>query len=127
MTTFHFQTHVSESGVITLPPDARNLYGKDVVVNVDLPSKPKPKRSLRELCGIWDNEEDCEDIDRMVAAIHEGRLLGREYVQYDKEEKTDQLPTSNESFEEFCARYDQIGISTKGWTFDREELYGDRL
>ena len=78
MTTFHFQTHVSESGVITLPPDARNLYGKDVVVNVDLPSKPKPKRSLRELCGIWDNEEDREDIDRMVAAIHEGRLLGRE-------------------------------------------------
>ena len=75
MTTFHFQTHVSESGVITLPPDARNLYGKDVVVNVDLPSKPKLKRS----------------------------------------------------FEEFCTSYDQIRISTKGWTFDREELYGDRL
>ena len=126
MTTFHFQTHVSESGVITLPPDARNLYGKDVVVNVDLPSKPKLKRSLRELCGIWDNEEDREDIDRMVAAIHEGRLLGTEREGLF-EEKSDQLRTSNESFEEFCTRYDQIGISTKGWTFDREELYGDRL
>ena len=76
MTTFHFQTHVSDSGVITLPPDAIDLYGKNVVVNVDLPSKPK--RSLKELCGIWDNEEDREDIDRMVAAIHEGRLLGTE-------------------------------------------------
>jgi len=35
MTTFHFQTHVSESGVITLPPQAGKLYGKAVVVNVD--------------------------------------------------------------------------------------------
>ena len=35
--------------------------------------------------------------------------------------------TLDESFEEFSARYDQIGISTKGWKFDREELYGDRL
>ena len=78
MTTFHFQTHVSDSGVITLPPDAMNFYGKNVVVNVDLPAKPKSERSLKELCGIWDNEEDREDIDRMVAAIREGRLLGTE-------------------------------------------------
>jgi len=35
MTTFHFQTHVSESGVIMLPPQAKKLYGKTVVVNVD--------------------------------------------------------------------------------------------
>jgi len=35
MTTFHFQTHVSESGVITLPPQAKKLYGKTVVVDVD--------------------------------------------------------------------------------------------
>ena len=81
MTTFHFQTHVSDSGVITLPPDVMDLYGKDVVVNVDLPSKPKPKRSIKELCGIWDNEEDREDVARMVAAIHEGRLLGTEREQ----------------------------------------------
>ena len=48
MTTFHFQTHVSDSGVITLPPQAENLYGKVVVVNVDLPSEQKPKRSFEE-------------------------------------------------------------------------------
>ena len=35
MTTFNFQTHVSDSGVITLPPQAKKLYGKTVVTNVD--------------------------------------------------------------------------------------------
>ena len=44
MTTFHFQTLVSDSGVITLPPDARNLYGKNVIVNVDADDK-KPSRA----------------------------------------------------------------------------------
>jgi len=39
MTTFHFQTHVSDGGVITLPPQAKKLYGKIVVVNVDQPSE----------------------------------------------------------------------------------------
>jgi len=43
MTTLHFQTHVSDSGVITLPPDARNLYGKNVVVNVDVDDKKKSR------------------------------------------------------------------------------------
>ena len=37
MTMFHFQTHVSESGVISLPPQAEELYGKVVVVNVAQP------------------------------------------------------------------------------------------
>jgi len=37
MTTFHFQTHVSDSGVITLPPQAEKLYGKTVVVNIAQP------------------------------------------------------------------------------------------
>ena len=32
----------------------------------------------------------------------------------------------HESFEEFCARYDQIKVSTKDWKFNRAELYGDR-
>ena len=36
MKTFNFQTHVSDSGVITLPPDAENLYGKNVTVKVDV-------------------------------------------------------------------------------------------
>ena len=35
-------------------------------------------RSFEELCGILGKEEDREDIARMVAAIHEGRLLGTE-------------------------------------------------
>ena len=42
-------------------------------------------------------------------------------------ESLERKPTPHESFDEFCPRYDQIGISTKGWKFDREELYGDRL
>ena len=78
MTTFHFQTHVSDSGVITLPSLPSDFYGEEVVVNVDLPSERKPKRSFEKLCGVWGNEEDREDIDRMVAAIRESRLLGTE-------------------------------------------------
>lgn len=34
MTTFQFQTHVSDSGVITLPTFANKLYGKDVILNI---------------------------------------------------------------------------------------------
>ena len=34
MTTFQFQTHVSDSGVITLPMSAQDLYGKDVMLNI---------------------------------------------------------------------------------------------
>ena len=121
MTTFHFQTHVSDNGVITLPPDVMDFYGKSVLVNVDVDdihqrtisfeelcdawcadersaedvirdiyesrtigrereplSERKTKRSFEELCGAWGKEEDREDIARMVAAIHEGRLLGTE-------------------------------------------------
>ena len=35
MTTFHFQTHVSDNGMIMLPLDAKDFYGKNVSVNVD--------------------------------------------------------------------------------------------
>ena len=94
MTTFHFQTHVPSSGMLTLPQLPETFRGENVTVKIDRNSKPKREISLDEICGDWDD---------------------------------DQLRTSNESFEEFCARYDQIGVSTKGWTFDREELYGDRL
>ena len=73
-TTLHFQTHVSDSGEITLPlPDS--FRGEDITVKVDVSSERTPKRSFEELCGVWGNEEDRADIDRMVAAIHEGRLL----------------------------------------------------
>ena len=76
MTTLHFQTHVSDSGVITLPPDA--FRGENVTVKVDVPSDRIPKRSFEELYSVWGNEDDREDVERMVAAIHEGRLLETE-------------------------------------------------
>jgi hypothetical protein len=84
MTTFHFQTHVSDSGEIVLPVSAKNLYGKNVVVDIGTDDggnsmkDSSRKRSFEELCGVWGKEEDREDIDQMVAAIHEGRLLGTE-------------------------------------------------
>ena len=74
MTTFHFQTHVSDSGVMTLPPLPETFYGENVTVKVDVNDPPR-RRSFEELCGVWGNEEDREDVDRMVAAIHESRLL----------------------------------------------------
>jgi Glu-tRNA(Gln) amidotransferase subunit E-like FAD-binding protein len=53
--------------------------------------------------------------------------LIQEAVRTFRGESHETTSTTDESFEEFCARYDQIKISTKGWKFDREELYGDRL
>jgi hypothetical protein len=91
--------------VITLPPDAKNLYGKSVKVNVDADDMPPRKNSFEGLCDTWCADE--RSAEEIVRDIYSSR--------------------ANESFEEFCARYDQVGISTKGWKFDREELYGDRL
>ena len=95
MTTFHFQTHVSESGVITLPPLPATFYGEDVTVNVDVRLKPKREISLDELCGAWGNEEDRDDVDRMVAAIHEGRIIGQEKDKQSTQER-------KRAFEELC-------------------------
>jgi len=75
MTTFHFQTHVSDGGMITLPLLPETFYGESVTIKVDVNDQPKRKRSFEELCGVWGNEEDREDVDRMVTAIHESRLL----------------------------------------------------
>jgi len=59
LTTLHFQTHVSDSGVITFPlPDS--FRGENVTMKVDAPSDRIPKRSFEELCGVWGNEEDRE-------------------------------------------------------------------
>jgi len=51
MTTFHFQTHVSDSGVITLPPE---FYGRTVVVSlnemqedIDEADQPQTERRTR--------------------------------------------------------------------------------
>jgi hypothetical protein len=76
LTTFHFQTHVSDGGVITLPPDAMNFYGKSVVVNVDVDDKPQRKNSFEELCDAWcADERSAEDV---VRDIYEARTVGRE-------------------------------------------------
>ena len=76
MTTFHFQTHVSDSGVITLPPDAMNLFGKRVKINVDVDDKSQQKISFEELCDAWcADERSAEDI---IRDIYESRTIGRE-------------------------------------------------
>ena len=75
MTTFQFQTHVSDSGVITLPlPDS--FCGENVTVKVDVSPKPKHEISLDELCGAWcDDERTTEEI---IREIYEARTIGRE-------------------------------------------------
>ena len=86
MTTFRFQTHVSESGVMALPPLPETFYGENISVKIDVSDQLQradvpPRRSFEELCGVWGHEEDREDVDRMVAAIHESRLLNTEREQ----------------------------------------------
>jgi len=62
MTTFHFQTHVSDSGVITLPPE---FYGRRVIVSlnemqeeideaIDQPKKERRQRMAVERTKIMD-------------------------------------------------------------------------
>ena len=83
MTTFHFQTHISSDGEFALPPIPEALRGDDVIVTIESVGKinddqPRRKRTFEELCGVWDTEDRREDTERMVQAIHEGRLLGTE-------------------------------------------------
>ena len=77
MTVIHFQAHVSDSGVITLPPLPETFYGEDVTVKVDIGSKPKREISLDEICGAgWaDDERTTEEI---IREIYEARTMGRE-------------------------------------------------
>ena len=42
MATFHFQTHVSDSRVITLPLLPETFYGEHVTVKVDVNSQLQP-------------------------------------------------------------------------------------
>jgi len=53
MTTFHFQTYVSDGGVLALPPLPEVFYGENVVVKVDVKNQspdgdwqPDPARVL---------------------------------------------------------------------------------
>ena len=49
MTTFHFQTHVSDGGVIALPPLPESFHGTNVTVKIDVNNKNrKPNAELRE-------------------------------------------------------------------------------
>ena len=49
MTTFHFQTHVSDNGMIALPLMPETFHGEDVTVRIDINAKNrKPNAELRE-------------------------------------------------------------------------------
>jgi len=76
MTTFNFQTHVSDSGVITLPPDAMNLYGKNVRIHVDVDDKSQRKNSFEQLCDAWCADE--RTTEEIIRDIYESRTIGRE-------------------------------------------------
>ena len=59
MTTFHIQTHVSDSGVITLPPE---FYDRKVVVSVEEDRdrlEKKRKASAEEVQQIMDTCYGC--------------------------------------------------------------------
>jgi hypothetical protein len=76
MTTFQFQTHVSESGAMTLPSLPETFYGEHVSVKVDVSDQPKRRSRLDEICGGWmDDERSTEEI---IRDIYESRTMGRE-------------------------------------------------
>ena len=76
MTIFQFQTHVSDNGMITLPPLPETFCGEDVTVKIDVSPKSKRKISFDELCGAWcDDERTTEEI---IREIYEARTIGRE-------------------------------------------------
>ena len=77
MITFHVQTHVSDGGMITLPPLPEVFYGEDVSVKIDVNDQPKRKSRLDEICGGWaDDERSTEEI---IRDIYESRTIGREH------------------------------------------------
>ena len=76
MSTFHFQTHISDTGMITIPPLPPDLYGEDVVVKIDIGNKPKRKSFLDEICGGWDEDE--RSTEAIIRDIYESRTIGQE-------------------------------------------------
>ena len=84
MTTFYFQTQVSESGVITLPPE---FYGRKVVVSADgkqdrlgknFPIKKKRKASVEEVQKFMDTCYGCLEglSDEEFEQMKMERILG---------------------------------------------------
>jgi hypothetical protein len=53
MTTFQFQTHVSDSGVITLPTLAETFYGEDVTVKVDMDTPADNGGGACRISDLW--------------------------------------------------------------------------
>ena len=76
MTTFQFQTYVSDSGAITLPPLPAVFYGENVTVNVDMNDRQKPKSSFEAQCDAWCADE--RSTDEIIRDIYESRTFGRE-------------------------------------------------
>jgi len=105
MTTMHFQTHVSDGGMLALPPLPETFYGENVTVKVDVNDLPC-RRSAEELCGVWGNEEDRTDVNRMVAAIHENCTIGREKEKQSAHER-------KRAFEELCGAWREDERSTE--------------
>jgi hypothetical protein len=84
MTTFHFQTQVSESGVITLPPE---YHGHRVVVSVNeerdrlggkTPNKKKWKATVEEVREFMDTCYGCLEglSDEEFEQMKMKRILG---------------------------------------------------
>ena len=84
MTTFHFQTHVSDSGVITLPPE---FYDRKVVVLLNEmqdrsdeknPVKKKRKASAEEVQQFMDTCYGCLEglSDEEFERLRVERILG---------------------------------------------------
>ena len=48
LTTLHFQTHVSDSGVITLPPLPDSFRGEDIAVKINVGREREPLSETEE-------------------------------------------------------------------------------
>ena len=75
-TTFHFQTHVPSSGMLTLPQLPETFRGENVTVKIDMNPKPKRESFLDEICGGWD--DDPRTTEEIIRDIYENRTMGRE-------------------------------------------------
>jgi hypothetical protein len=76
-TTFDYiETHVSDNGMVMLPPYVKSLYGHDVVMSIRLNCEQKPKRSFEELCDAWC--ADPRSTEEIIRDIYDSRTNGRE-------------------------------------------------
>ena len=76
MTTFHFQTHVSDNGMIALPLMPETFHGEDVTVRIDINAKQQCDSFLDIICGGWN--DDSRTTEEIIREIYESRTVGRE-------------------------------------------------